>query len=183
VRKVGPAPRDRVSCLFVSRLRGAFVEVYVFRRQGRRVQFLCLRRARAERLPGVWQPVTGRRRRRESALAAARREVREETGLQPRRWWVLETPTLFLDRRTGEAVVLPLFAAEVPSGAAVRLSREHDADAFLPARAAGRRFLWDAQRRALEDVRRQVLPGGPLADALEVTARAARRTGRVRYPL
>jgi dATP pyrophosphohydrolase len=155
--------------------RTGFVEVYVFRRAGRRIRFLCLRRSSGEWLPGVWQPVTGRRRRGERPLAAAVREVREETGLAPRRWWVLESPTVFCDRRTGEAAFLPLFAAEAAPADRVRLSREHDAATFLPAREAGRRFLWEAQRRALADVRRQVLGGGPLADALEVTVSAGRR--------
>ena len=84
-----PCPRSRCP----------FIEVHLFRRAGRRVEFLCLRRARTRRLPGVWQPVTGKRRRGETAFAAARREVREETGLEPRRWWALEEPTPSTRRR------------------------------------------------------------------------------------
>jgi len=156
-----------------------FVEVYVFRRvgRGRRVEFLCVRRAPGRWLPGAWQPVTGKRRRGETATAAARREVREETGLLPRRWWALESPAVVYDMTRAEAIALPIFAAEVAPADEVRLSREHVEWAFLPARAAGRRFLWDAQRRALVDVRRQVLKGGRLAAALELppAPRARRR--------
>src|SRR5262245_24033344 len=95
-------------------LRSTHVEVYLFRRRGRRVEFLLLRRAPSRRsLPGVWQPVTGKRRARERMLAAAVREVREETGLEPRRWWALETLTLYPDARADEIVALPLFAAEI----------------------------------------------------------------------
>lgn len=148
--------------------RSAVVEVHVFRRTGRRAAFLCLRRAPGRRLAGAWQPVTGGRRARETALAAARREVREETGLVPARWWALESPSLYWDAQADRAVVLPVFAAEVPAAARVRLSDEHDRAAFLPPAAAGRRYLWDSQRRALADVVRQVLAGGPLADALEI---------------
>ncbi len=165
-------------------LRSVFIEVYLFRSAGprRRIEFLCLRRARVRYLPGVWQPVTGRRRRGETALAAAAREVREETGLSPRRWWALESPTVYYDSRWDEVMALPLFAAEVGAADAVRLSREHDDWAFLPARAAARRFLWEAQRQALGAVERQVLSGGPLADALEVTARLPKRRARRRRP-
>lgn len=154
----------------VPNLRSVFIEVYVFRRRGRRVEFLCLRRARVRFLPGVWQPVTGKRRARERSLAAAVREVREETHIAPIRWWALETPTVYYDHTWDEVLTLPLFAAEVTVGDEVRLSGEHDAWQWLPAREAGRLFLWEAQRRGLEHVRREVLAGGPLADALEVTA-------------
>jgi 8-oxo-dGTP pyrophosphatase MutT (NUDIX family) len=163
----------------VPNLRSAFIEVYVFRRTGRRVEFLCLRRGRVAYLPGVWQPVTGKRRSGEASRAAAAREVREETGLLPWRWWALENPTVYYDARWDEVLALPLFAAEVSPGDAVRLSREHDHWAFLPAREAGRRFLWEAQRRALDDVRRQVLRGGPLAETLELPLAAKRAARRV----
>jgi 8-oxo-dGTP pyrophosphatase MutT (NUDIX family) len=163
----------------VSSPRSAVVEVHVFRRTGRRVTFLCLRRAPHRTLPGVWQPITGGRRRGETALAAARREVREETGLGPARWWALETPSLYWDASADDAVVLPLFAAEIAAGDVVRLSPEHDACAFLGAAAAGRRFLWDSQRRALADVVRQVVRGGALARALEVPPAGRRMKGAV----
>jgi 8-oxo-dGTP pyrophosphatase MutT (NUDIX family) len=163
----------------VSAIACPFIEVHLFRRSGRRVEFLCLRRARTRRLPGVWQPVTGKRRRGETALAAARREVREETGLEPRRWWALEEPTLLYQPTRDEVIAIPVFAAEADPRDRVRLSGEHDAHVFLGAGAAGRRYLWESQRRALADVRRQVLRGGALADALALPAPApARATAR-----
>ena len=146
------------------------IEVYVFRRARRRVEFLALRRSPHRlRLPGVWQPVTGGIVADEPALRAAVREVREETGLCPRRWWTLEAPTVYLDAAADAVEVVPVFAAEIGAGDRVARSAEHDAHRFLPARAAGKLFLWEAQRRALEAVRREVLRGGPLAAALEVT--------------
>jgi len=150
------------------------VEAYVFRRHRGRVQFLALRRAPDRALPGVWQPVTGRRRRGETAFAAALREVREETGLRPRRWWALETPTLYFDVRRDSIVALPLFAAEVDATERVVLSAEHQSARFLSAPAARRLFLWRAQHRGLEAVRHEILAGGRLADALEIEASVTR---------
>ncbi len=155
--------------------RSAFIEVYVFRRRGRRVEFLCLRRGEVRFLPGAWQPVTGRCRPREHGLAAAVREVREETGMAPLRWWALEAPTLFYDASRDRVRAYPRFVAESGPDATVRLSGEHVDWIFLPASAAGRRYLWESQRQGLEDVKRQVLRGGPLADALEVTSLVRRR--------
>jgi len=117
----------------------------------------------------VWQPVTGTLLRGECAFAGAAREVGEETGLAPRRWWALESVSLYFDAPAGRARVLAMFAAEAGANDRVTLSREHSASAFLGAPEAGRRFLWEAQRRGLESVRREVLRGGRLAAALEIT--------------
>ena len=176
----GPRPNDDLCCATVADSRSAFIEVYVFRRRGRRVEFLCLRRGQVRFLPGVWQPVTGRRRPRERGLAAAVREVREETGLIPLRWWALEAPTVFYDASRDRVRTYPRFAAETRLDAPVRLSGEHVDWTFLSAAQAGRRYLWESQRDGLEDVKRQILRGGPLADALEVTRLLERPADRTR---
>ncbi len=149
-------------------LKPAHVEVYVFRRRGRRVEFLCLRRSAGRSLAGVWQPVTGKRFARERADVAARREVIEETGVAPIRLWALETVTVYFDGSTSLAMVLPLFAAEVKPAARIRLSHEHDAHRFTSAATAGRLYLWESQRRGLEAVKREVLSRPRLARALEL---------------
>lgn len=160
------------------------VEVYLFRRRRGRVQFLCLRRSPGRKLGGVWQPVTGKVDRGETALAAAVREAREETGIAPTRFWALETVTVYYDPGLDSVMALPLFAAEAAAAARVRISGEHDAYAWLSARAAGNRFLWEAQRAGLAAVRREVLLRPRLARALEVPLparrkkQAAKRAGR-----
>ena len=154
-----------------------YVETYVFRRRRGRVQILCLRRAPGTFLPGVWQPVTGKRRRGERALLAAAREVREETGLEPVRWWGLETLSIWFESMNERFVVLPLFAAEAAPHADVVLSREHDDFSWLTPRAAGARFAWETQRRALVALDREVLRGRS-ADFLERTALLKELRGR-----
>ena len=152
-------------------LKSVHVEVYVFRRRGRRIEFLCLRRSKRKSLPGIWQPVTGKRRARERAEVAAWREVVEETGTKPVKMWGLESVTMFFEGPTHVAHALPLFAAEIRASSRVKLSKEHDAYRFEPAGVAGRLYLWESQRRGLEAVKREVLSRRDLAKALEVKTR------------
>jgi len=165
----------------MSRLIRTHVEVYVFRRRAGRVEFLCLQRSPGRSLPGAWQPVTGKVRRGEHADRAAAREVREETGLEPRRWWALESVTIYFDATADAIRALPLFAAEVGARERVTLSREHVACAWLPARAAGNRYVWEAQRRGLAAVRAEVFARPRLARALEL-GRTADRSARRSKP-
>lgn len=140
----------------------------MFKRGAAGARLLALRRSKGRKLAGIWQPVTGGVKRGESIFAAATREVREETGLIPIRWWLLEPPLLHFTRPGGELRLLPRFAAEVASRSVVKLSAEHDAHAFLWFAAAAKRFLWESQREGAKRIVQDVLRGGALADALEV---------------
>lgn len=156
------------------------IEVFLFRRRARRVEFLLIRRAPDRSLAGIWQPVTGGIEKGESAYRAAAREVHEETGLTPLRWWALEHLTTFYEPASDRIAVVPVFAAEVAWTDPVHLSHEHDRYAFGVAAVTARRMLWETQRRALAAVRTEVLAGGPNADARDVTARINTPTPRPR---
>lgn len=147
----------------------------MFRRRGRRIEFLALRRRPGEWLAGVWQPVTGTLRRGERAVRGALREVREETGLLPHRLWRLETTGGYFDPKADAIRLVTMFAAEVAPSGPVRLSREHTAHRFVSARVAARQFLWDTQRQGLAAVRRLVSRDGARARALEISIPAAKR--------
>ena len=149
------------------------VEIHLFRRRGKRLEMLLLRRSPERSLAGVWQPVTGGIERGESAISAAAREVLEETGLTPVRWWALEHLAAFYDVAKDRVRVVPVFAAEVAWTDPVQLSHEHDRYAFLSLSAATKRVLWATQRAALAALRDEVLSGSPGGAAREITARVA----------
>lgn len=147
------------------------IEAYLFRRRGRAAEFLLLRRSAERTLPGVWQPVTGGIERGEPAYRAAAREVVEETGLVPLRWWALEHMTVYYEPAKDAVHAVPVFAAEVASQDPVHLSHEHDRYAFLSSLLAARRVLWHTQRAGLAAVRREVLSASASSAAREITAR------------
>jgi ADP-ribose pyrophosphatase YjhB (NUDIX family) len=117
--------------------------------------------------------VTGGIERGESVLRAAAREVREETGLTPLRWWALEHLATFFDPAGDRIRVVPVFAAEVAWTDPVRLSEEHDRYAFVTRAVARRRVLWATQRRAIAALWEEVASGSAGSAARDVTARIA----------
>ncbi len=149
------------------------VEVHLFRRRGRRFEFLLLRRSAERTLAGAWQPITGGIEKGETAWRAAAREVLEETGLRPLRWWALEHLTVYYEPARDAVHVVPLFAAEVAWADTVLLSHEHDRYAFVSPAVAARRVLWGTQRRAQRAVAAEVLAAGRGVAWREITARIA----------
>ncbi len=154
------------------------VEVHVFRRRGKRLETLLIRRSPERSLAGVWQPVTGGIERGESAMQAAVREVREETGLRPIRWWALEQPASFYDIAADHVRIVPVFVAEVAWTDPVHLSHEHDRYAFMSLERARRTVLWATQRQAIDALVDEVLSGSPGGAAREITARVASASPR-----
>ena len=115
---------------------------------------------------------------RETVLRAAAREVREETGLTPLRWWALEHLATFFDPAHDRIRVVPVFAAEVAWTDPVHLSDEHDRYAFVSPAIARRRVLWATQRHAIAALLEEVASGSPGGGARDVTARITAFTAR-----
>jgi dATP pyrophosphohydrolase len=102
------------------------VQVHIFRRKGTSSEFLLLQRAdNIELYPGIWQVVTGWIEENETALEAALREVKEETGLEPIRFWALPYIASFFDTNNDRVCLSPVFAFEAASIAQVHISHEH----------------------------------------------------------
>lgn len=152
-------------------IRVCFVDTFVLRRGGGEWEVLVLRRSAHGRNPGSWETVHGTIEPGETPVQASLRELREETGLAPERFYNLSRIEGFYQHRTDELAIIPAFAAVVAAGAAPRLSDEHDAFVWLAPEEATRRFAWPRERRALDDVLSIVGAegGGLLDDVLRVS--------------
>ncbi len=152
-------------------VRVLFVDTYALRGAGAGLEVLALRRGTAGRCPGSWETIHGTIEPGETPLQASLRELREETGLVPEKFYNLSRTDAFYQHRTNEVALIPVFAAFVPLTATVRLSDEHDRAEWLSAAEAARRFAWPRERRAVEDILSIVGGGdaGLLEDVLRVS--------------
>ena len=152
-------------------IRVCFVDTLVLRGAGERLEVLVLRRAAGGRNPGSWETVHGTIEPGETPVQASLRELREETGFTPERFYNLSRIEGFYQHRTDELAIIPAFAAFVAADAAPRLSAEHDTFDWLAPADADRRFAWPRERRALADVLSIVGAGGGglLDDVLRVS--------------
>lgn len=136
------------------------VEVCLFRFVGDRSEYLLLKRRAEDPLyPGIWQTITGSLTEGETAINGALRELREETGLRPARFWVVPHTSAFYDHRDDTMHVVPLFAAQVGPGEEVTLSEEHEAFGWFPFTEARRRVVWPGQKEGLGIVESYILGG------------------------
>jgi len=148
------------------------VDVLVLRHSAKGWGALALRRAADTRCPESWEMVHGKVEPGETLEAAARRELREETGLVAERLLSVTMHPFYLVPR-GTVQLAAVFAAIVPTTAAVVLGAEHDRHAWLTISQARRRFSWPHERRILDDAR-LLLAQPKLWDVLEVPATEAR---------
>lgn len=137
-----------------------FVEVCVFRFVNDRHEYLMLKRSPDEKIyPNIWQFVTGSLHEEEQATKAALRELTEETGLSPKRLWVVPHVNTFYDPAYDAVNMNPLFAVEVSAADEPALSSEHCAYEWLPFAEARLRLVWPGQRQGLEVIEEYVLGG------------------------
>jgi dihydroneopterin triphosphate diphosphatase len=145
------------------------VEVCVFRFMHDRAEYLVLQRAFSESVhPGMWQIITGTVMEGERGQQTALRELREETGLGPKRFWALPMLTSFYDTRRQEIDLCPVFAAQVLPDARTVLSDEHRACDWLPYAEIRRRLVWPSHRQAVDIVDEYIVRGEEAAVRLEI---------------
>lgn len=126
------------------------IEAHIFCKKKNGIEFLLLKRAEKEIYSGLWQMVTGKIRKGEKAYDAALREIKEETSLKPKKFWVVPNVNQFYSHEKNYISILPVFAALVESSTKIIICKEHsDYGWFKPVKAK-KLLAWPGQRKSVD---------------------------------
>lgn len=140
------------------------VDVYVFRKSRKRVQFLVLRRRDNVVLGSIWQSIHGKIEPGESAVDTAVREVTDHTGLEPHRIYSADYINQFYDHKSDTVVLAPSFAVLVGPGDEPTLSPEYGDYAWCDLEETVARLPWSGQRWAARHIFDVIAVGGEEAE-------------------
>ena len=128
------------------------VDVYVFRRQNARVQFLLLQRKATVPLGNTWQSFHTQIQAHETTVVAARRAVRELAGLSVSEAYSADYINEFFDDTRDVVVLAPVLAVVVAAQAPVTLGRELKEAAWWDVNQAVARLPFSGQRWAVRHI-------------------------------
>ena len=100
------------------------VDAYVFIRKNDLIKFLILKRAKTKIYEHLWQGVAGKIEKNEKPWETAKRELKEETGLDPVSIFTADHLSSFYENYEDRINLVPVFGIEVDSMDVV-LSDEH----------------------------------------------------------
>lgn len=126
------------------------IEAHIFRLVGKELEFLLLKRSENEIYPGLWQMVTGSIDDNEKAYQTAIREIKEETGLTPVKFWVVPNVNSFYSPKQNEICMVPVFAALVADDSNVNISGEHSEYKWVSKEEALELLAWPGQKISVE---------------------------------
>lgn len=121
------------------------VDVYPYRYFGEELQFLLLKRATGRIYEGQWRMVAGKVAGGERRSNAALRELREELGTEPVRFWAVPAVNHFYDAESDEFRLVAAFAAELPENCTITLNHEHVDFQWVSEKEAGKMVIWPEQ--------------------------------------
>lgn len=125
-------------------------------------RYLLIRRC-SSYLTGTWQMVTGGIQEPETAVQAALREIFEETGLVPSKFYSADAVEIFYLKTKDKIAFVPVFLAFVDELNSVTLCPlEHDGYEWLSFEEAKERLVWSEQKRIIQHVHENFVLKEPL---------------------
>ncbi|GBD89806.1 dihydroneopterin triphosphate pyrophosphatase [bacterium BMS3Abin04] len=132
------------------------IESHIFRRINNNIEYLILKRSGNDSYPNIWQMVTGTIDKDEKAFETALREIKEETNLIPKNFWIIPFVNSFYSKERDSICLIPVFCAEVEPESEVIISKDHSAYLWTTMESAKEKFAWHGQRQSLNIIHEYV---------------------------
>lgn len=144
------------------------IEAHIFRERNGKLEFLLLKRSPEQYYPNIWQMVSGKIKENETAFNTALREIEEETGLVPEKFWVAPTVNSFYAPDKDYICLLPVFAAKVNYDSKIKISKEHIEYKWLSPEEVKNLLAWDGQRKSVDVIVDYVLNRNSYLNFIEI---------------
>lgn len=128
------------------------IEAHIVKIENNNLKFLVMKRSQTEKYPGVWQMVTGSVEDGEKAWQAALREIKEETGITPQKFWVVPNVNSFYSQTADEIIFVPVFVGICEGNTSVLISQEHDEYKWADEKEAIKLLAWPGQHKSVETI-------------------------------
>ncbi len=119
------------------------IDLYPYRWIHEKPEFLLLKRSKGHIYEGQWRMIGGKVEEGETYWQAALRELKEETGLIPKKFWTLPGINQFYEPKTDQILSIPAFAAEIDPAHKPRLDEEHQKAEWFGIEDAAKKILND----------------------------------------
>lgn len=126
------------------------IDAYIYRiNSDHTIEFLILKRSKVKVYSGQWRMVGGKVKDLEKYWQAALREIREETSMQPTKFWTVPSTNQFYEYQSDSILNIPAFAAEMANNEDPKLDDEHDDFKWIKFEQIREYIFWPEQRRLM----------------------------------
>ncbi len=125
------------------------IDVYPYRIKNRMISFLIMHRAKNRIYANQWRMVAGKVSKDETAWEAGLRELIEETGCKPVKFWTVPSVNHFYEHENDRILLIPVFAAQLSENCEIILNGEHDNYDWISIDDIQKKIFWPEQKKMI----------------------------------
>ena len=126
------------------------IDVYPYKMKGGQPLFLIFKRSSNKIYGNQWRMVGGKVKDGEKSWEGALRELKEETGLIPTKFWAIPSVNQFYEAKSDTIHAIPAFAAELDGSEDIILDEEHSEYKWVSIEGVEPYISWPEQRRLMK---------------------------------
>ena len=132
------------------------IDSYIYRHTDDGIKYLMMKRNTGKHYEHLWQGVAGKIEKGETAVQTVVRELKEETGKNPKKIFVADHIASFYNAKNDQIFLVPVFGIEVESDV-VTLSEEHSDYKWVTFDEALNLLTWKGQKEGLKAINEEVV--------------------------